>query len=115
MIAVIFEAVPKEGKTGEYVDIAASLKDELCKVPGFISIERFQSFADPGKVLSLSIWKDEAAVAQWRNVELHRMAQAAGRDHIFEDDHLNIAEITRSYGMHDRAGAPADSNNIHQR
>lgn len=113
MIAVIFEVIPNEGKKGEYLDIAANLRPELDHIEGFISIERFQSFNDPGKVLSLSFWKDEESILQWRNLEMHRFAQAKGRDEIFRDYHLRIATVVRDYGMFDRKEAPKDSLNFH--
>ena len=113
MIAVIFEAFPGQGKWDEYLDIAASLRPELSKIEGFISIERFQSITNPEKVLSLSFWKDEASIAQWRNIELHRHAQQAGRNAIFNDYRLRVANVVRDYGMNERAEAPSDSKNIH--
>jgi heme-degrading monooxygenase HmoA len=114
MIAVIFEAFPKEGKRNEYFDLAAQLKPELSKIDGFISIERFQSLNDPKKILSLSFWKDEESVAQWRNIELHRHAQKQGRNFIFEDYRLIVANVMRDYGMHNRNEVPVDSKIIHQ-
>jgi len=113
MVAVIFEAVPAEGKKDEYFAIAEKLRPELSKMPGFISIERFQSVANPGKILSLSFWKDEESIAQWRNVEMHRKAQAKGRGSVFSDYRLRVAHVVRDYGMNDRAQAPADSKHIH--
>lgn len=113
MIAVIFEVIPAEGKMDEYLDIAASLKPELVKIPGFISIERFQSLANAGKILSLSFWKDEESVAQWRNLDAHRRAQGLGRAEVFEDYRLRVAAVVRDYGMNERAQAPADSKAIH--
>jgi len=109
MIAVIFEVTPNVGRQGEYLDIAARLRPLAEQIDGFISIERFQSLANPEKLLSLSIWRDESAVRQWRNVAEHRLAQAAGRNEIFADYHLRIAEIVRDYGMDARDEAPADS------
>src|ERR1700742_3316449 len=113
MIAVIFEAIPETGQMNEYLDLAAALKPALAGIPGFISIERFQSLANEEKVLSLSLWENEEAIHQWRNVELHRFAQARGRSHIFRDYQLKIAGVVRAYGMYDRAGAPTDSKVIH--
>lgn len=109
MIAVIFEVRPAPGRETAYLDIAASLRDELERIDGFISVERFQSLTDPGKLLSLSYFHDEAAVAEWRNREHHRAAQSAGRGGIFADYRLRIAEVVRGYGMSDRQQAPADS------
>jgi len=114
MIAVIFEVIPAEGNRNEYLDIAAELKPELSKIEGFISIERFQSLTEPEKVLSLSFWKDEKSVAEWRNLESHRAAQKKGRDWIFENYRLRIAKVVRDYGMNEREQAPNDSREIHQ-
>ena len=115
MIAVIFEVQPAEGKRDAYLGIAAELRPLLDGIDGFISIERFQSLSDPNKLLSLSFWADEEAVAQWRNVEAHRHAQAAGRASVFEDYRLRIAGVVRDYGMHAREQAPADSRSVHDR
>jgi heme-degrading monooxygenase HmoA len=115
MIAVIFEAVPGEGKWDEYLDIAAKLRPQLNKIDGFISIERFQSITNPGKVLSLSFWKDENSVTQWRNIELHRQAQIKGRNEVFDDYRLRVAQVDRDYGMSERKEAPVDSKNIHDK
>jgi heme-degrading monooxygenase HmoA len=109
MIAVIFEVWPAEGRRQTYLDIAAELRPELEKIDGFVSIERFQSLGDPGKILSLSFFRDEAAVQAWRNVEHHRAAQKVGRAGVFHDYRLRVASVLRDYGMTERAEAPADS------
>ena len=109
MIAVIFEVRPAEGRRQDYLDIAAALKPELEKIDGFLGIERFQSLVDPQKLLSLSFWRDEAAVTAWRNLERHREAQKVGREDIFCDYRLRVAHVLRDYGMNDRAEVPADS------
>lgn len=109
MIAVIFEVWPADGHKQTYLDIAASLRPELEKIDGFLSIERFQSLVDDSKLLSLSFWRDEAAVAAWRNVEHHREAQKRGREDVFRDYRLRIASVVRDYGMTERAEAPPDS------
>jgi heme-degrading monooxygenase HmoA len=114
MIAVIFEVWPAEGRQAAYLDHAARLKPELETIDGFISVERFQSLSDPAKMLSLSIWRDEAAVERWRNHEQHRATQAAGRGGIFKDYRLRVAGIIRDYGLNDRREqAPVDSRQHH--
>jgi len=113
MIAVIFEVEPAEGKRDAYLDIAARLRPLLDEIDGFISIERFQSLADPKRILSLSFWKDEEAVKAWRNTEEHRQAQHAGRGGIFSGYRLRIAHVVRDYGMHERGEAPRDSRTAH--
>jgi heme-degrading monooxygenase HmoA len=113
MIAVIFEVWPHPDHRSDYFDIAAALKPQLEKIDGFISVERFESLAEKGKVLSLSFWRDEDAVKQWRNLEQHRAAQAKGRGGIFADYRLRIASVVRDYGMNERAEAPKDSRAKH--
>ena len=113
MIAVIFEFTPAEGRTQDYFDLVAQLKPELEKAEGFISIERFESLTAKGKFLSLQFWKDEESVRKWRNVQLHRKAQAAGRAGIFREYRLRIAGVLRDYAMNERAQAPKDSVAVH--
>ena len=113
MIAVIFEVWPAEGQRQTYLDIASQLRPLLDQVDGFISIERFESLSTPGKLLSLSFWRDEAAVAQWRNLELHRAAQAQGRAGVFRDYRLRVAGVLRDYGMFQRDEVPIDSQEWH--
>ena len=113
MIAVIFEVEPRPEHKQQYLDIAASLRPQLEQIDGFISIERFQSLTDEKKILSLSFFRDEAAVAAWRNTQAHRDAQAKGRDGIFATYRLRIAGVIRDYGMGDRDQAPADSRTAH--
>ena len=112
MIAVIFEVAPRAGMRQAYLDTAARLRPLLDGIDGFVSIERFESLTTPGKILSLSFWRDEAAVAAWRNLEAHRAAQARGRGEIFRDYRLRIAQVVRDYGMKDRAQAPEDSRAV---
>jgi heme-degrading monooxygenase HmoA len=110
MIAVIFEVWIADGRKDAYLEHAARLRAELETIDGFISIERFGSLSEPGKILSLSFFRDEAAVARWRNHAEHRQTQAAGRAGIFADYRLRVAEVVRDYGMTERREeAPADS------
>ena len=109
MYAVIFEVTPLEGRAQRYFDIAAALRPELQRIDGFLSVERFESLTRPGVFLSLSYWRDEAAIASWRNLACHRDGQREGRDAVFADYGIRVMSCVRAYGMHDRAHAPADS------
>lgn len=109
MIAVIFEVTPREGHRDAYLSLAATLRDELQALPGFISVERFESLTTPGKMLSLSFFEDETALEEWRKRPRHRAAQKAGRGTHFADYRLRIASVIRDYGMAERDQAPADS------
>ena len=113
MIAVIFEVEPRPERKDAYLEAAARLKPLLEDIDGFISVERFQSLTQPGRIVSLSYWRDEAAVRAWRNLEAHRRTQAAGRESIFADYRLRVAEVLRDYGMNERGEAPDDSRAAH--
>lgn len=114
MIGVIFEVWPAEGHKDQYLEYAARLRDELGRIDGFISVERFQSLTDPHKLLSLSFWRDEEAVASWRNHAAHRRTQIAGRSIVFRDYRLRVAAVVRDYGLSERREqAPHDSQVVH--
>ena len=113
MIAVIFEFTPKAGKFDDYYALAQGLNEEVRKFDGFISIERFESINNKGKFVSLSFWRDEEAVKNWRNVQQHREAQKHGRKTIFGSYRLRIASVIRDYEMDKRAQAPEDSRSFH--
>jgi heme-degrading monooxygenase HmoA len=113
MIAVIFEVWPAQGRKDDYLEIAAALRADLDRIDGFISIERFQSLANPEKLLSLSFWRDAEAVKNWRNHSKHRESQTKGRAGIFADYRLRVAGVTRDYGLTERAEVPEDSCGIH--
>lgn len=113
MIAVIFEVWPAEGERQHYLDLAAALRSDLEGTDGFVSVERFQSLTEPGKLLSLSFWRDEEAVRAWRNRPPHRATQAKGRAGVFAKYRLRVAGVLRDYGMAERAEAPDDSRAAH--
>jgi heme-degrading monooxygenase HmoA len=113
MIAVIFEVQPHAEGRSRYLELAAELKPLLEQMDGFISIERFQSLSDPARLLSLSFWRDEAAVQGWRRLAAHRAAQSEGRAGVFAGYRLRVAAVLRDYGLHDRAEAPDDSRQRH--
>lgn len=113
MIAVIFEVEPAKGRRSDYFAIAADLRPLLDVIDGFLSIERFQSLSYPDRILSLSFWRDEAAILAWRKLEKHREAQGTGRAVVFRDYRLRVAGVMRDYGMTDREQAPSDSRAHH--
>ncbi|MCY3982589.1 MAG: antibiotic biosynthesis monooxygenase [Roseovarius sp.] len=113
MIAIIFEVTLKDGQADPYLDMASRMRPLAESVDGFISVERFKSLADPDKLLSISYWRDEAAVERWRKLEEHRQAQKIGRNRMFADYRLRVVGVLRDYGMHDRDQAPEDSRAVH--
>jgi heme-degrading monooxygenase HmoA len=113
MIAVVFEVWPTDNRREDYLEIAAGLRSDLSAIDGFISVERFQSLSDPEKLLSLSFWRDEEAVARWRNHDKHRESQTAGRSQIFKNYRLRVTRVLRDYGRSQRDEAPIDSLAVH--
>lgn len=117
MIAVLFEVQLKAYEVDAYFDLAASLKSRLLSMPGFISVERFQSLSEtnqgefdgakPAKILSLSFWQDEESVKNWREQTQHNHAQQLGREQIFDDYRIRVAHVVRDYTMTGREEAPA--------
>jgi len=113
VIAVIFEVEPEPARRAEYLDTAQALRTWLDTIDGFLSVERFESLTHPGRLLSLSFWRDEDAVQRWRTLEVHQAAQAAGRHEVFRDYRLRVAQVVRDYGMWQREEAPPDSRARH--
>jgi heme-degrading monooxygenase HmoA len=111
-VIVLFEVTVKSGKMNDYLKMAASLKDSIANAEGFIRSERFSSLSAEGKLLSLSVWKDEESVEKWRNLAAHRMCQKHGRLHDFEDYKITVVTPLRTYTMTERQNAPADSNHF---
>ncbi len=114
MIAVMFEVEPAEGQMDDYLAMAAKMRPLLEEVDGFISVERFSSITTPGKLISLSFFRDEEALKNWRTLAEHRMAQKAGREGLFAGYRLRIGSVLRDYGLNERRDqAPEDSNIAH--
>lgn len=113
MLAVIFEVWPADGRKEQYLKLAANMREHLSDFDGFISVERFESITEPGKLLSVSFWRDEAALDNWRKLEVHRAMQSKGREKLFRDYHLRIASVMRDYTLTDRDEAPEDSKALH--
>jgi len=113
MIAVIFEFTPAEGRFPDYMAIVDTLREDLARADGFISLERFESITNKGKFVSLQFWRDEQSVSKWRNLQKHREAQRKGRGGIFKSYRLRIATVLRDYEMDKREQAPQDSVAVH--
>jgi len=107
MIVVVFQVVMREGEAQRYFDLAAALRPHLERTDGFLSVERFESLSTPGKYVSLSFWRDEAAVQRWRRHSEHRVAQELGKREIFADFRISVGEVVRDYTLADRVPAGA--------
>ena len=107
MYAVIFEVEARDGRAPRYFELAASLRPELEKIDGFISVERFESLTNKGKYVSLSFWRDEQAIKAWHVHVGHQMAQREGKASVFKDFRIRVAQVVRDYTLQDRVNAAA--------
>ena len=62
-----------------------------------VQVERFESRSVAGHFLSLSVWRDEAAIRAWREASAHRAGQIRGRNGIFARYHIRVAQVVRDY------------------
>ncbi len=99
MYAVIFEVEVKPEGKDIYLQIAAKLKEQLVNQKGFISIERFESLINEGKLLSLSFWEDKDCIEDWKKNLDHISAQKKGRESLFKDYRISVAKVEKSYTM----------------
>lgn len=113
MIGVIFEVEPAEGQKEAYLEMAAKMRPLVEQIDGFISVERFQSLTNPDKLLSISFYRDEKALDEWRRLAPHRGAQSKGRSGMFSDYRIRVVSVIRDYTLNDRAQAPEDSRKEH--
>ena len=105
MYVVIFEVSIKVQAQARYLEIAQTLRAEVEQIEGFISIERFSSLTNDGKLISVSYWESQNAIDQWRTQSNHQLAQNEGRQQLFSDYRICVARVERDYGMHDRRQA----------
>ena len=99
-VIVLFEVTLKTDRMEDYLQTAATLKEELARTDGFIG----------NKLLSKSEWRDEQCVAKWRNSLRHRLAQKHGRAEDFADYKITVVTPLRCYTIASREEAPEDSN-----
>ncbi len=109
-VIVLFEVKPTKEGMEKYLDLAAALKPLLAGFEGFIRAERFTSLNEEGKLLSMNVWTDDAAVERWRNTVQHRLSQKEGRENLFENYKITVCSAVRTYTDKDRSEAPDDSN-----
>lgn len=93
MLLLLFEVVPREGHVDEYLAIAAKLRPVLDALGGCLFLDRYRSLAQPRRILSFQVWRDEASLTRWRVHQEHHKAQAIGRVRVFDDYRLRVATL----------------------
>jgi heme-degrading monooxygenase HmoA len=98
MFIVTFETWPDAKYQETYLEHAQKMREEVEKIQGFISVERFQSLYEDGKLLSMSLWESEEAIKQWRAHTEHKLEQEMGKNTYFHRYHIRVARVEREYG-----------------
>lgn len=93
MIGLFFEVQTRPGHGQQYLDLAASLRPALDATGGCLSIERFRSLSRQDLLLSYQIWQDEGALTAWRVHGQHHKVQELGRERVFADYRIRIAQV----------------------
>jgi heme-degrading monooxygenase HmoA len=93
MISQFFEVQIKDGFVSRYMDLAASLKPALTAMGGCLFIDRFKSLTRENLLLSYQIWQDEGSMTAWRVDASHHHIQEVGRERIFSDYRIRIAQV----------------------
>jgi len=93
LIGLFFEVQTREGHRDQYLDLAASLRPELDAIGGCLFIDRFRSLSRDNLLLSYQIWQDEAALTAWRVHGRHHKVQEIGREKVFSDYRIRIAQV----------------------
>ena len=93
MMSLFFEVAIKPGRTDQYLNLAASLKPDLEAVGGCLFLDRFKSLSRDNLVLSYQIWQDEGSMTAWRVHAHHHDVQTLGRDKVFADYRLRVAQV----------------------
>jgi heme-degrading monooxygenase HmoA len=93
MIGLFFEVQTRQGHRGQYLELAASLRPALDAIGGCVFIDRFQSLSRDNLFLSYQIWQDEGALTAWRVDGKHHRVQEVGREAVFSDYRIRIAQV----------------------
>ena len=93
MIGLFFEVQTRPGLREQYLDLAAALKPDLEAIGGCRFIERFRSLTREDLLLSYQIWQDEGALTAWRAHAHHHDVQTLGRERVFSDYRIRVAQV----------------------
>jgi len=93
MISQFFEIRVKDGRVNTYMYLAASLKPRLDAMGGCLFLDRYKSLNRKNVLLSYQIWRDEGAMTAWRVDAAHHKIQETGREKVFADYRIRIAQV----------------------
>lgn len=97
MVVVIFRSRLRPEAEEEYADLAPRILELAKATPGFVSFERFT--ADDGERLALVTFDSLENLETWRNHPEHRAVQKIGRERLYAEYEILVAEEVRSYSF----------------
>jgi heme-degrading monooxygenase HmoA len=94
-LAVIFSSQRSEGDRG-YAAMAERMVDLAREQPGFLGVESARNAEGFG--ITVSYWRDEAAVKAWKAQAEHAVAQKLGREAWYAAYRVRVCRVEREYG-----------------
>jgi len=92
--SVIFSSQRTEGDSG-YGQMADRMVELAAEQPGYLGVESVRG-AD-GFGITVSYWSSLEAIAAWKAVAEHRIAQETGKARWYEHYEVRIARVERAY------------------
>lgn len=93
--AVIFTSQRAEGPEGNYRAVAERMVELGSRYDGFLGLESTRG-AD-GIGITVSYWRDEAALLAWKRDTEHQKAQRGGREAWYERFEVRVCRVERAY------------------
>lgn len=100
--AVIFTSVLGAADP-HYAAVAARMVTLAAEQPGFLGVE---SAREGAFGITVSYWRDEAAIRAWREQVEHAEARRLGREKWYARYSLRVARVERAYAMGPEATTP---------
>lgn len=91
--AVIFTSTRTEGDKG-YNAMADKMLKLASEQDGFLGVDSAREEVG----ITVSYWRDLAAIADWKNNMQHQQAQNMGHKHWYENFTVRIAKVEIEYG-----------------
>lgn len=92
--AVIFTSLRTDGDNG-YGHMAERMVELAAKQPGYLGIET----AREGLGITVSYWASLEAIAAWKAVAAHQVAQRLGKEKWYSQFTLRVCKVEREYGF----------------
>jgi heme-degrading monooxygenase HmoA len=93
--AVIFTSVAAANRSG-YEEADARLVELVQAQPGYCGVE---SLGDAERSITISYWIDLESIRAWKELPIHRAAQAEGRRRWYSSYRIEVCRIERAYGF----------------